>query len=63
MKTRRLTLPAPTREWYWTGEGWASRRWTEEGVRSCISGGGWFQKGRSSFENLITAKLAGDSDG
>ena len=61
--TKRLTFPAPSREWYWSGEGWASRKWAEQGVRDVLAADGWFQKGRSSFANPAVAKLAGVADG
>ena len=56
---RRLTFPAPKRETYNTPDDWASRRWTEQGVRDVILAGGWFVKGRHHFESRAVAKLAG----
>lgn len=56
--TKRLALPAPLRETYKTPGGWASRKWTLQGVRDVLSYGGWF-KASSDFDSRVTAKAAG----
>ena len=58
---RKLTCPAPNRESYSTGNGlFATRRWTEQGVREVLSYGGWFKAG-SDFESTKVARIAGQT--
>lgn len=55
----RLTCPAPRREWYNTGNGWAAKPWTRQGVADVKSYGGWFAVGHHEFESTAVARFAG----
>jgi len=55
---KRLALPAPLRETYTTPGGWATRKWTLQGVHDVLSYGGWF-KASSEFDCRATARAAG----
>lgn len=60
---RRLAIPAPSRCWYKTEDGWASRRWTLEDVKSAQEGGAYFVKGgRHHFADRVAAQRAGQPD-
>ena len=59
----KLTFPAPVRDWYWTGEGWASRKWTEEAVKATKKAGTWFRKNYHDFADKKAADAAGVADG
>ena len=56
--TKKISLPAPLRETYTTEVGWATRKWTEQGVRDVQACGGWFRVA-SEFESRRVARLAG----
>lgn len=58
--THRLTLQAPHRASYPTGDRlYADRPWTIQDVMECLEGGGWFRKGAHEFADVAAAKIAG----
>lgn len=58
----RLSQPAPTREWVKQEDGtWFSRPWSPQAVLDVKESGGWFQPGKSVFENPVAGDFAEDS--
>ena len=56
---RKLSCPAPHKEWVATGDGRGfSRPWTRPAVISALSGGGWFSSGHHSFDSTETVVVA-----
>ena len=54
---KRLTFPAPNRETFTTPRGWATRKWTRQGVQDVRSYGGWFGPS-AEFDSRETARAA-----
>ncbi len=63
MSCRRLTYPAPSRDWQQDAFGlWSSLRWSKEAVLAATAGGAWFQKGRHEFADRAAAMAAGAAE-
>jgi len=47
MKVKQLSCKAPRREPVKSANGWWTRPWTSEGMKTAIAGGAWFKDAAS----------------